>query len=253
MNMFDMVADHVGGGRHHCTYNVCRPNLVKTSAGNISISIDQGPAMLQTPSLEHNPPANLDSMPAASSSSKEQHDVPKLLRTRAAIRTFIKEHDVLEGLMPTNQQLISAGQTDLKNSIVQLGGLRKVAASMDLLCSTARYPTLDLAVKAMQEFAQEQYGDPSRAPSYRRLRQMDRSELTVSYMKFGYARVLEAAGMTANKSGPRRDTAASKHLVCQFATCCNVLLHAFWHMFNGELLYVMIVHVIVVYVIVVHT
>ena len=74
-----------------------------------------------------------------------------------------------EGLIPTNHQLISAGQTDLKDHIVQLGGMRKVAASMDLLYSTAQHPILDLAVEAVQQFAQEQYGDPSRAPSYARL------------------------------------------------------------------------------------
>ena len=231
---------------HHCTYN---PNLVKTSAGNISISIDQCPATLQTPSLEHGLPANLDSMPAASSSSKEQHDVAKLLRTRAAIRAFIKEHDVPEGLMPTRQQLITAGQTDLKNSIIQLGGMRKVAASMDLLYSTARHPTLDLAVKAMQQFARERYGDPSTAPSYNRLLQADRSDLIICYNRFGYDRVLEAAGMTSNKTVRR----ASKDLVCQSATCCHMLLHVFQHMFNGEILYVMIVHVISVYMIFVHT
>ena len=209
--------------------------------------------MLQTSSLKHEPPVDLDSVQATSRSFQEKRDMQEELLRRqaaiwafqqesaqAAIRAFIEKHDVPEGLMPTNQQLIAAGCPNLKKKIARLGGMRKVAASMNLLCSTAQYPTLDLAVKALQQFAQEQYGDPSRAPSYARLLQADRSDLIVSYKKFGCARVRKAAGMTADKPSRHKGTAAGNDLVYKSATCCSVLLHVF----NGDvgLLMVIMVH-----------
>ena len=140
-----------------------------------------------------------------------------LKSVQAAIRAFREEHDVLEGLMPTNQQLVTAGRTDLKILITRLGGMKRVAASMDLVFSTAQYPTIGLGVEAMQQFVQQHKQDPSTAPSFNRLHQAGRFDLVTSYKKFGYARVLRAAGMTTGKHGLPKGTATTKDLVCKCA------------------------------------
>ena len=133
---------------------------------------------------------------------------------QAAIRAFIEEHGIREGLMPTNDQLASAGQAGLKHRILRLGGMKKVAASMGLVFPAAEYPTLPLAVEALKQFAQEQYGDASRAPSFTRLQRAGRYDLVTSYRKFGQSKVLEAAGMTPNAAGRQIGAVATKSVVC---------------------------------------
>lgn len=87
--------------------------------------------------------ATLDSVPPLTLESAQ-----------AAIRALIEEHDVPDGLMPTYHQLITAGQTDLKKGIVQLGGMRKVAASMNPQHLERHTSTVAAAAEGLQAYAQ---------------------------------------------------------------------------------------------------
>ena len=106
------------------------------------------------------------------------HDLGSL---QAAISAFIQQHHVDEGVMPSTQQLKEANQLDILHELKQHGGRQGVAASMQLQCidPRMRFPTVALAVKALQSFAEQHQEDPQRAPTFAELRQAGRNDLAV--------------------------------------------------------------------------
>lgn len=142
-----------------------------------------------------------------------------LENAQAAIRAFIEEHNIPEGLMPTNQQLTSAGQHRLRTSIMRLGGMKKFAASMHLQFSTSQAPTLTLAAQGLQLYAQQHLADPGRAPSFAALFRAGRHDLLAGYKKYGQSKVVEAAGMTPGTLGrPTGSHSGQSPIACDVST-----------------------------------
>ena len=122
---------------------------------------------------------------------------PTLASVQAAVRAFMQDREVVEGFLPTIRQLKDANQRKLVQDIQHLGGMNKLAASMQLQYSAARYPTLASAAEALKLWAQ-QY--PNTRPSRQTLQTTGHYDLAIAYNKFGWSAVRSAAGLPRMKN-----------------------------------------------------
>ena len=127
----------------------------------------------------------------------QEHTLESL---QAALRAFIKDHGVCEGVMPSFWQLEEANQLDIMFGIARLGGSKQVAASMQLQFAARnprKFETLASVVQAVQSFVQqhasaELAGD---MPKSRVLRRAGQAHLSNSICRHGTEKVAKAAGL----------------------------------------------------------
>lgn len=128
----------------------------------------------------------------------------------AELRLFMVEHDIPEGVMPKQQEVLDAGRDDLFNGVRRSGGFLKWAQRLGLEVADHRnragyWDDFEVVRREVLAYVEEE-GTPGLMPTYRELQEAGRFDLKYGVERNGgiYS-VAERLGLNARPSsrGPK--------------------------------------------------